>query len=250
MRSPSALIARAVLVAAASIAALGVSFGGAGAVSSDVKSACKSDYLKHCSSHEVGSEGLKQCMRAVGEDLSTPCLVALVKAGEVTKEDIERHKAAQGVAPAQPAAAVKQAKAAPAAAKPRTAAKKVTPDASSKSAKIATAPPGKARKGGSAPAAKVAVQKDKGKANSTAKLAAAAKAKAPAPAIKAAQGGATYAAVDADGLEPPPRYTHNLCRAKKLDGSFVEFTCGLDQRCCYMQLSNQEYCRPADKPCF
>jgi hypothetical protein len=35
-------------------------------------------------------------MRKVGEGLSTPCLVALVQEGEITKKDVERHNAAKG----------------------------------------------------------------------------------------------------------------------------------------------------------
>lgn len=35
-------------------------------------------------------------MRKVGDGLSTPCLVALVQEGEITKADVERHNAAKG----------------------------------------------------------------------------------------------------------------------------------------------------------
>ncbi|SFV25843.1 hypothetical protein [Hyphomicrobium facile] len=35
-------------------------------------------------------------MRKVGDGLSTPCLVALVQEGEITKEDVERHNVAKG----------------------------------------------------------------------------------------------------------------------------------------------------------
>lgn len=65
------------------------------AVSDRVKSACRSDYFQHCSQFLVGSDELRQCMRNVGEDLSTPCLVALVEDGEITKQDVERHNAAK-----------------------------------------------------------------------------------------------------------------------------------------------------------
>lgn len=75
------------------------------AVSDRVKSACRDDYFQHCSQYMVGSEELRQCMRKVGEDLSTPCLVALVQDGEITKEDVERHNAAKaGAAKTDPAA--------------------------------------------------------------------------------------------------------------------------------------------------
>ena len=65
------------------------------AVSDSVKSACRNDYFQHCSQFMVGSDELRQCMRSVGEDLSTPCLVALVQEGEITKADVERHNAAK-----------------------------------------------------------------------------------------------------------------------------------------------------------
>lgn len=68
------------------------------AVSDRVKSACRNDYFEHCSQYAVGSDDLRQCMRKVGEDLSTPCLVALVQEGEITKEDVERHNAAKPAA--------------------------------------------------------------------------------------------------------------------------------------------------------
>jgi adenylate kinase len=71
------------------------------AASEKVKSACKDDYFRHCSAHAVGSDSLRQCMRAVGENLSTGCLVALVEDGEITKQDIERHKAKQAEAKAE-----------------------------------------------------------------------------------------------------------------------------------------------------
>jgi adenylate kinase len=69
------------------------------AVSDRVKSACRDDYFQHCSQFMVDSDELRQCMRKVGEDLSTPCLVALVQDGEITKEDVERHNAAKAAAP-------------------------------------------------------------------------------------------------------------------------------------------------------
>ncbi|MBS0232376.1 MAG: hypothetical protein JSR99_02705 [Proteobacteria bacterium] len=68
------------------------------AVSDRVKSACRNDYFQHCSQFAVGSDELRQCMRNVGEDLSAPCLVALVEDGEITKQDVERHNAAKSAA--------------------------------------------------------------------------------------------------------------------------------------------------------
>lgn len=90
------------------------------AVNSNVKAACKSDYLKHCSEHAVGSEGLRQCMRNIGEDLSGTCLVALVKAGEVTAKEIEAYKAKQAKGGTEKAKAeVKTAEAKAGEAKPK-----------------------------------------------------------------------------------------------------------------------------------
>jgi hypothetical protein len=63
------------------------------AVTDQVRQACKADYYQHCSQFSVGTEELRQCMRKVGEGLSSPCLVALVQAGEITKADVERHNA-------------------------------------------------------------------------------------------------------------------------------------------------------------
>jgi len=81
------------LCAAAALSALALSNGSAFAVSDQVRDACKDDYFLHCSAYEVGSEALRQCMRNVGEGLSTPCLVALVHDGEITKADVDRYNA-------------------------------------------------------------------------------------------------------------------------------------------------------------
>lgn len=65
------------------------------AVDDNVRQACRGDYYQHCSQFSVGTEELRKCMRTVGEGLSTPCLVALVQAGEITQADVERHNAAK-----------------------------------------------------------------------------------------------------------------------------------------------------------
>ncbi|CAA2136856.1 hypothetical protein [Hyphomicrobium sp. ghe19] len=65
-------------------------------MSDSVRQACRNDYYQHCSQYSVGTEELRQCMRKVGDGLSTPCLVALVQEGEITKADVERHNAAKG----------------------------------------------------------------------------------------------------------------------------------------------------------
>jgi adenylate kinase len=53
------------------------------AVSREVKIACRADYFAHCSMHSVGSPELRKCMHDVGPNLSRPCIVALIAAGEV-----------------------------------------------------------------------------------------------------------------------------------------------------------------------
>ncbi len=60
------------------------------AVSPLVKQMCRDDYFEHCSMHEVGSPGLRKCMRAVGPRLSKGCIHALKVSGEVGKKDVER----------------------------------------------------------------------------------------------------------------------------------------------------------------
>ena len=60
------------------------------AVSGAVKAACMSDYFAYCSQHEVGSPGLRSCMRAAGPKLSSRCIGALVAAGEVSQAEVSR----------------------------------------------------------------------------------------------------------------------------------------------------------------
>jgi hypothetical protein len=85
---------RNILVAAATLGALVVS-GQAGATSLAVKMACASDYYAHCSQHPSGSAATRQCMRAVGRNLSKSCISALVAAGEVSKSVIEKKVASK-----------------------------------------------------------------------------------------------------------------------------------------------------------
>ncbi len=72
-----------------------MSSDGAYAVSDKVKTACQDDYFQHCSEHALGSASLRQCMRNVGAALSSPCILALVEEGEITKADIVRYQAGQ-----------------------------------------------------------------------------------------------------------------------------------------------------------
>jgi hypothetical protein len=92
------------------IGAVTIPFSGAFAVSSAVKIACMADYFAYCSSHEVGSTALRQCMRSAGSKLSKRCVNALVAAGEVSKTEVaqraaERKPIAAKQTPAQTLAA-------------------------------------------------------------------------------------------------------------------------------------------------
>jgi len=59
------------------------------AVSEAVTNACINDYFAYCSAHAVGSEGLRQCMRANGPALSLRCVYALIKAGDVSFAEVK-----------------------------------------------------------------------------------------------------------------------------------------------------------------
>lgn len=73
--------------AAFAIAALILS-GSAFAVSEKVKSACKSDYYRHCKAYMVGTPQLRTCMTQAGKrkQLSSRCLRALINNGEVPRK--------------------------------------------------------------------------------------------------------------------------------------------------------------------
>lgn len=83
---------RSALVAAVVSAALTTQ---AGAVSLGVKLACASDYYSYCSQHPVGSMAVRQCMRSHGPQLSGRCINALIAAGEVSKSEVDRRRAAK-----------------------------------------------------------------------------------------------------------------------------------------------------------
>jgi hypothetical protein len=65
----------------------------ANAVSLHVKLACSRDYYAHCSQFSSNSPEVRQCMRAVGDRLSSRCLDALVDAGELNANEIARRSA-------------------------------------------------------------------------------------------------------------------------------------------------------------
>jgi hypothetical protein len=60
------------------------------AVSSSVKSACKSDYRAYCGQHDPEGAEVRTCMRANSSKLSQRCVDALITAGEVSKTEVAR----------------------------------------------------------------------------------------------------------------------------------------------------------------
>lgn len=73
---------------AAAILALGTVVIGAtaaSAASAKVERACRSDYLQFCPAYEVGSAGLRSCMRQAGKRLSPRCIDALRDSGEIPR---------------------------------------------------------------------------------------------------------------------------------------------------------------------
>jgi hypothetical protein len=98
--TPSTLITAAsksatIRAALAAVVLTGALSSQAGAVSLGVKLACASDYYSYCSQHPVGSTAVRQCMRAHGPQLSSRCINALISAGEVSKSEVERRRAAK-----------------------------------------------------------------------------------------------------------------------------------------------------------
>lgn len=67
------------------LGAVFVSASAAGAASPRVERACKGDYLQFCPSYEVGSAGLRSCMRQAGKRLSPRCIDALRDSGEIPR---------------------------------------------------------------------------------------------------------------------------------------------------------------------
>lgn len=59
-----------------------------------VQNACAKDYKQHCGQYGIETEALRLCMDRAGQRLTKPCVDALVAAGEVTKQEVERRKRA------------------------------------------------------------------------------------------------------------------------------------------------------------
>ena len=81
------LTAIAIILALSGLNAL---HGTASAASMAVELACASDYYAYCSKHDPDSAAARNCMNANGTRLSQRCINALVRAGEVSKAEIDR----------------------------------------------------------------------------------------------------------------------------------------------------------------
>jgi hypothetical protein len=66
----------------------------ASAVSQKVKDACRGDYYAYCSQHEVGSQGLRDCMTEAFDKLSDPCVAAILDS-ELQRDNAHPHKRPQ-----------------------------------------------------------------------------------------------------------------------------------------------------------
>ena len=62
------------------------------AYSKAVQKACANDYKAHCGQYGVETNALRLCMDRAGHRLTKTCVNALVAAGEVSKQDVERRK--------------------------------------------------------------------------------------------------------------------------------------------------------------
>jgi hypothetical protein len=89
------LAARATVALLVAAGTLAVAASSANATSLAVKMACASDYYAHCSQFAPDTPGVRQCMRAHGNQLSKGCVDALVSAGEVSKVEVDRRRAAK-----------------------------------------------------------------------------------------------------------------------------------------------------------
>jgi len=85
--------ARTIATTAIVAAALAFQVSTASAYSVAVTRACTGDYLSYCSHTIPGSAKLTKCMRKAGPRLSHGCVSALVKAGMVSKSEVNRRAA-------------------------------------------------------------------------------------------------------------------------------------------------------------
>lgn len=78
-------MSRGIAVTALALGAVLLSANAASAASARVERFCKNDYLQFCPSYEVGSAGLRSCMRQAGRRLSPRCIDALRDSGEIPR---------------------------------------------------------------------------------------------------------------------------------------------------------------------
>ena len=64
----------------------------AGPITEGEKQSCKDDYKKFCGSYGLETNALRDCMDRVGHSLSHECIEALIDAGEVSRDEVERRK--------------------------------------------------------------------------------------------------------------------------------------------------------------
>lgn len=83
------------MLAFAAISPLVFGSSDAGAVSREVRQACRQDYFDFCNRFEVGSPALRQCMRRNKRRLSDGCVSALVASGEATPAERARARIAR-----------------------------------------------------------------------------------------------------------------------------------------------------------
>lgn len=57
-----------------------------------VQKACANDYKSHCGQYGIETDALRLCMDRAGQRLTKTCIDALVAAGEVSKQEVERRK--------------------------------------------------------------------------------------------------------------------------------------------------------------
>ena len=57
-----------------------------------VQKACAKDYKAHCGQYGIETDALRLCMDRAGQRLTKTCIDALVAAGEVSKQEVERRK--------------------------------------------------------------------------------------------------------------------------------------------------------------
>jgi hypothetical protein len=65
-------------------------------VTKAVQDNCQWDYDKFCNQYGLGTELLDMCFRQNGPKLSKGCIDALIAAGDVSKEYVDRQKALLG----------------------------------------------------------------------------------------------------------------------------------------------------------